>query len=225
MLGGAITHVPTVEDLYGLRKLCGDDDATVSYLSRLYNLPRDAIAPTVKSWLAELPHMPPPSRQRSAPPVVAPGIEACLRAAASSSAAGQPKQQTPADVMRIDLPPPSAPVQGKDVNVAAAMRALDSRLNRSTHRRQPIALPEVPASEPCRFLKLHGGLGRVPEEVPIEYIPTGHTRAVVARPGAHDGAAAAYLERAALLHGRGQRLEPRSGGKRDVLPSTWMTRK
>ena len=59
--------VPSMDDLYGLVKLCGSNDGVVNYLARVYGLEADIIKPTVLEWLSALPPLPPPSRQRSAP--------------------------------------------------------------------------------------------------------------------------------------------------------------
>ena len=72
-MAGSISRslaAPSADDLHGLLKLCGSEEATVAYLARIYNLPAEEIAPTFKAWLRELPPVAPPSRQRSAPPMV-----------------------------------------------------------------------------------------------------------------------------------------------------------
>ena len=69
-LVGRSLAAPSADDLHGLLKLCGSEEATVAYLARIYNLPAEEIAPTFKAWLRELPPVAPPSRQRSAPPMV-----------------------------------------------------------------------------------------------------------------------------------------------------------
>ena len=60
---------PSLEDLFGLRKLCGSDTAVIEYFANWYGMEADAIAPTIQGWLANCPDVPPPSRQRSAPAV------------------------------------------------------------------------------------------------------------------------------------------------------------
>ena len=124
--------VPSPEDLLGLRKLMGSNAKTVEYLAKLYNMETEAIRPTVEEWLAALPRIPPPSRQRSAPaeffsPVA---LEMRLKAAAAASKRG------PAQILEVNLPPPSAPVQGRGraasgdrLQTQAAMRALNTKLN------------------------------------------------------------------------------------------------
>ena len=58
---------PSLDDLFGLRKLCGSDIGVIEYLANWYDMEADAIAPTVQGWLANCPDVQPPSRQRSAP--------------------------------------------------------------------------------------------------------------------------------------------------------------
>ena len=125
---------PEQADLYALWRLCGTPDKVVHHIARSLSLVPSAIAPTVKQWLAELPEVPPPSRQRSAPAVLAPSMQARLVAAATPLQQLQRGQR--ADVLRLKTPPASAPALPGARDVTAAMRALDARLNRTARNGQ-----------------------------------------------------------------------------------------
>ena len=187
---------PSAADLFGLVQLFGgNEERVIAYLAQVYDLPPHAIQPTVHQWLEQLPAVPPPSRQRSAPPVLAPPVPHAAAAASSSSAI---------NIMPIRTPPASAPAHGS-ADLVRAMRALDSRMNHSTRvGRQPARL-----SQQANFEALLPP--SVPENAMFGYEP------------ADQDAAAAYLQREALVHGRGK-LEPTSGMARDAVASTWMTR-
>ena len=118
-------HAPSPEDLFGLLKLCGSEDGVIAYLARLWSMSTTAIGPTVRGWIKALPDVPPPSRQRSAPPVISPAVSAF---ALANATAGQHAKRPP-QVMQIREPPPSAPVPTSAPNLVAAMRALDARLS------------------------------------------------------------------------------------------------
>lgn len=119
---------PPAEDLQGLYALCGgSEEALITHLAKVHGVPPQDLAPTVLSWLAERPEIPPPSRQRSAPPVLAavdnkggraPSI---LRGVARTR---PPPQSAAADIGRSSL----------DSELAAAMRAVDTRLNKAPAR-------------------------------------------------------------------------------------------
>ena len=122
----AVVVRPPEEDLYGLYTLCGGDERLIiEHLAKVFERAPEDIAQTVRSWLADLPAVPPPSRQRSAPPMIAPST----RLASSSRAYPLPK----------NVPPLSAPTTSHDL--VAAMRALDNRLNRSTRTGDVAAQP------------------------------------------------------------------------------------
>jgi len=75
---------PSAQDLYALYRLCGGSAIeVVEFLARLWGENPAAIADVVFSWLVELPSVPPPpSRSRSAPPVLPPAIRQRLASAA-----------------------------------------------------------------------------------------------------------------------------------------------
>ena len=116
---------PSPEDLFGLLKLCGSEDGVIAYLAKHWSMSTTAIGPTVRGWIKALPDVPPPSRQRSAPPVISPAVSAF---ALANATAGQHAKRPP-QVMQIREPPPSAPVPTSAPNLVAAMRALDARLS------------------------------------------------------------------------------------------------
>lgn len=118
-------HPPTIEDLYGLLKLCGSESGVVDYFSRWYQLPKDTIQPTILGWLAALPAVPPPSRMRSAPAMSGP------RTAAAAPALTLRKPTAAVrgpDILPIKTPPASAPVH-QSAQIVAAMRSVDARLS------------------------------------------------------------------------------------------------
>ena len=231
-------YVPAAEDLMGLYQLCGSEEKVVEYLARLNGIPAETIAPIVRSWISGLPKLPVPSRQRSAPPVLNPPFAsvaaAVAKAVSGAPAAARSSTQLPPQVMKI-VPPSSAPARGS-AGVVAAFRALDSRLN-STTRAQ---LSDGPRRAPQQPQKLQ----LVPEEMPVEWngqrkwlnggAPTevlkpdvlggvGNQRGVGAP--LEDAALKAYLERNALVNGWGRLAPTGGGGRKEILPSTWMTRR
>lgn len=189
---------PTPETLTKLRKLCGNDAGVIALLAKQFGLPVEQVAPIVKAWLAELPPPPPPSRQRSAPPQLdGPAVHLC-----GAAAAMHPLQRAAAPP-----PPASAPVKsGSAASVLAAMRALDNRMNRHSN---PNAARGVPPT--------------VPEDSLLFGVARQSEKPEAPRGVDEDFAAAAYLQREALVHGRGK-LAPNGGGKGDAVRSTWMTR-
>ena len=77
---------PSMEDLLALNALFGNDpEGIVAFLARLWRATSSDIRPTVRTWLDALPPMPPPpSRSRTAPPVLPHGVEARLERARPS---------------------------------------------------------------------------------------------------------------------------------------------
>jgi hypothetical protein len=190
---------PPEEDLYGLYVLCGGDEHQIlEHLAKFFKRAPQDIAPTVRSWLADMPAIPPPSRQRSAPPKVAnQGVAPGVRLMASGPFSA-PK-----------APPHSAPTTSNDL--VAAMRALDNRLNRSTRGdergAEPASSRTPPALQPAFGAGVLPGLQPVPEEVAaVEY---------------SEDAAARYVQRAT----GNERLAVAGVNVQDkLLRSTWMTR-
>eukprot|EP00325_Prymnesiales_sp_UTEX-LB-985_P003127 CAMPEP_0174694808 /NCGR_PEP_ID=MMETSP1094-20130205/1321_1 /TAXON_ID=156173 /ORGANISM="Chrysochromulina brevifilum, Strain UTEX LB 985" /LENGTH=218 /DNA_ID=CAMNT_0015891145 /DNA_START=140 /DNA_END=796 /DNA_ORIENTATION=+ len=112
---------PPQEELLKLLQLCGSKDELTAFLAKVQGVSPATIAPMVTEWIAALQPLPPPSRQRSAPPALAPGLTDPWRSAQ------QHLLRRPAK-----LPPCSAPTPQSATSMMAAMRAIDSRLNRST---------------------------------------------------------------------------------------------
>ena len=197
----------------------------MAYLARLYGVPAHSIAMTVRSWLAALPSVPPPSRQRSAPPIV--GLSRMAPSVPSPSYSGQHR---PPEIMKVAQPPPSAPVLGNDKNVVAAMKALDMRLNRRVSTRLPLA-------SQSQQLNCHLGPfqpvalpGRVPEDAPAhhgddsDHLVKSLARKYNSSSGADEKALAAYLERAALVHGRTSKLNAptdAAAARKDACAPWW----
>ena len=217
---------PSLEDLYALRALCGSEEGTIAHLARCFDIPAETCAPVVHEWLEALPPIPPPSRQRSAPPVLAPAAHARIAAALASATGADIPSPFAAASSSLRIPPGSAPpAPGSGPGVIAAMRALDARLNNST--RSSHQHPGLPPS--------------VPEDAPVSYMPESYLkpRASGGKAVADDGpgvsesetlaAYGAYVERRALVHGQSKHLAPtsfssNSGEGKDAVPSTWMTR-
>ena len=73
---------PSAEDLYALYQLCGGSRSeVVSLLARLWGAAPAVIAPSVHSWLVQLPPIPVPSRTFSAPPALSVALAERLRRA------------------------------------------------------------------------------------------------------------------------------------------------
>jgi len=213
-------HAPTPDDLFGLLKLCGSEKGVIDYLARLWNMEASTIAPTVRIWIKALPAVPPPSRQRSAPPLISPAVSAFALARAPAAQ----RAMRPPDVMRVE-PPPSAPVQSSREAVIAAMRGLDARLNQNAAGKYSLlnAGPSIRGGGAQRVTI--NPLGRLPEHAQVDYTKGG----LDLRPGeggTAPEAADAYIARQAMVHGQG-RLAPTGAGagtKRGETSSNWMTR-
>lgn len=220
---------PTPDELQRILKLCGNEAGVIALMAKQYGLPAEAIAPTVRGWLAALPPLPPPSRQRSAPA----NLDAHLNSLVATRRGGKELPYPgalptpPSAGSRPGVPPASAPVQGRasTAEVVAAMRALDSRLNSASVAKNALAV------KPSTQQRAGAGGGilllppTVPEHVPLALLDASPGFAAPEIKGLdEDMEAAAYLQRAALVHGQG-RLEPRAGGHGDVVRADWMTRK
>jgi hypothetical protein len=244
MASSGFPHAPQAEDLIGLYQLCGSEVGVIAYLANLYGVSADVIAPTVRNWLADLPALPPPSRQRSAPPILAPAVRHRLASAA-------PPHFT--NIMRIEPPCSAAGIgQKENSNLIEAMRALDVRLNERARAGRDGRRGTQSATDTLALPERHVGwqnpdrtfLGHVPEEAPVDYLPlasrkggrgTGACSHLVGREGGgtapsaapaaarDDAALAAYLERSTLVHGQGKLAPTSLSGKKGSISSTWMT--
>ena len=152
---------------------------------------------------------------------------------------------TPTAALALFGAPGRLTVKGSSRDVAAAMRALDNRLNGSMNAKRYNLLGNAPARAPGRvgFLEIRqpgAKLDLVPEDGPSVQPVVDYTRPpglrnvpgqsvdTIIRMGVkpEDDAAAAYVMRSALVHGQG-RLEPTGAGagtKPGGVQSTWMTR-
>jgi len=244
-------QAPSVEDLTKLYELCGgDDDQVIAHLAKLFGLPPEAIASTVRTWLKMLPAVPPPSRQRSAPAVMA----------AEVGPLGVPKKAGMGSQMVKIQPPASAPVPGREV--IAAMRALDSRINKTNYSmhgntpwrmqrandfRSAFQQPEysVPEDHAVNHMRLDHVWSEAPRReagTAVADHPAAASVAVAATSplefrrliGNHGGSSSssstndknleAYLERQAIVHGQGKLAPAQPGSKVGGTSSTWMTR-
>jgi hypothetical protein len=112
--------VPTPDELRDLRRLCGSDELVIAYLAKTLALPAESIASDVRGWLADLPYIPPPSRQRSAP--AAPTQPLMARRAAS-------KDQHKPEIMRVRTPPKSAPCRPSSAELIKEMSMLNLHMS------------------------------------------------------------------------------------------------
>lgn len=118
------------EDLYGLLKLTGGDKpAVISHIAKVYGVQTESIADTVKSWLDDLPAIPPPSRQRSAPPAAPVACEIPLGLTRAAPGAARA-----AEVLSIREPPASAPVRQSSGDLIKTMAALNARISKPSAR-------------------------------------------------------------------------------------------
>lgn len=214
--------VPSATDLYALTRLCGDVPAVAQYLSGLYQCDRTMLEPIVRSWykVANVPPVVPPSRQRSAPPVLAPAA-----------------QVQDASVTAVPMvPPASAPLvrAASSAELIASLRRVDARLNRqpsNAHKlNQSLSVASLPEDRAVFYGQPEPRLatGRA---LDLSYsalssaLPAELKRRELERPGAaHDDALADFLQRTALVHGKIVAV-PTGGGARGDIPSNWMTRR
>jgi hypothetical protein len=191
-------RTPSPEELFKLLRLVGGShDQVVALLAKQYDLPPDVIAPTVLGWLEQLPEAPPPSRQRSAPPNLAP----------SNVVHRFPSSKGP-EILPIKTPPSTAPAvaaRGNMTGLMAAMRAVDSRLNQSTqasfsHKAKASEAPmgAVGGQQAMRLMP-----PSVPEDAPLVDMDFLLRDDVVGRKQTDDPALRAYMERYTIMHGSG----------------------
>ena len=181
-----------------------------------------SIAPVVMDWLSELPAIAPPSRMRSAPGHLAPSSFDPINIAAepiNPLPLGRPSQ---VQMLPIRTPPITAPVGAS--NIAAAMRAIDGRLNKfsqakySTNAKHATDL-RGDASQRIAFdagefvrtstLTGHQFLRPVPEEVPETLLAGESPANIAAAQERQKDALQAFMERQVHLHGGGGRLDTR----------------
>ena len=210
------------EELHRLLKLCGSEKGVVDYLAKAYGLPSASIAPVVMDWLSELPAIAPPSRMRSAPGHLAPSSFDPINLSAEPIKPlplGRPSQ---VQMLPIRTPPITAPVGAS--NIAAAMRAIDGRLNKfsqakySTNAKHATDL-RGDASQRIAFdagefvrtstLTGHQFLRPVPEEVPETLLAGESPANIAAAQERQKDALQAFMERQVHLHGGGGRLDTR----------------
>lgn len=116
-------RVPTPDELRDLLRLCGTAELVIAYLAKSLALPADSIADDVRSWLAELPDIPPPSRQRSAP--AAPVQTQMTRLASASKGSSNRGPE----ILRVRTPPKSAPVRPLSAELMKEMARLNLSIN------------------------------------------------------------------------------------------------
>lgn len=115
------------EDLHELFRLCAGNEAeVVQTLARLWQMDPSAIRPLVRSWfsIATFPPIVPPSRSRSAPPVLSPTLKRRLEAMAAEL--GVVPRAQPAGL--------SAPVYGSSGRPTGVLPSVLSALNEATAR-------------------------------------------------------------------------------------------
>lgn len=201
--------VPSPDELQRLLKLTGSEDAVVRMLARQWGLSPVVIATTVKGWLQNLPALPPPSRQRSAPGQLAPSSAF----AAFPTTIAVSAQRGP-EILPIRTPPCTAPVGPNAANLMAQMRAVNSRLNHGTQasysqrKAAPVTKPPMRVEFEQKFSLLPP---TVPEDEPVdmEHMPhplllkgdIGRLEQSVGAAASEDAALRAYLERHTIMHG------------------------
>ena len=112
----------SIDELHRLLHLTGSKEQVVELISGRHG--RESAAAAERAIADTVLPMPPPSRQRSAPPDLMPTLPA------PQGRRGFAVRRGP-DILPVQSPPASAPVQNV-ANVMAAMRAIDSRLNGRT---------------------------------------------------------------------------------------------
>ena len=200
-------------------KLVGSEEKVIEYIAKQYGLSVDQVAPTVKGWLAALPAVPPPSRQRSAPPLLA------LNASANASSLRRHQYNnvpSRAEVIPIKPPPASAPTGASSAEVMAAMRSLDARLNARNAGR---ALPDQSGARRIERHQLALLPPSVPENGPLMVFDAKPQEATGQQ--AADEALAAYMQRSVLVHNAGRLANAGVGSNptaQEAVRSNWMTR-
>ena len=213
---------PDPDDLYGLYKLCGSEDAVVEHIAKACGVEPVQIRQQILACLAQLPEVPPPSRQRSAPPVVAPEQRVLAQTAANSNSLFRGGSTGGPDVLRVRAPPQSAPATGSRGDIAAAMRALDSRLNQSSRARFSHRAAEVdmalpgPPSAAAAWAGMPNSAAVGPVWLGMPGVPEESEQAD------GDEAASRYLERSAI--GAGIAAVQPDQRLKEPLASSWMTR-
>ena len=211
---------PPAEDLHALYKLCGGSEGLLAHhLAKIYGVTPSELSPTVASWLIGVPEIVPPSRQRSAPPVMAP------EARCNAGARNEPGLLPPSSALPTGAPPLSAPAAARlcGQDLMLAMRAIDARLNHSASSARDsswdarlCSLPQSRVVAPARSTVIGGpalaapsrgwlALQRVPEETPVTGEQSaGRDPSVAAarylQRTSDDDAASRYLEHAYGIH-------------------------
>ncbi len=165
---------PPAEDLFALYRLCGGDEVKViDLLAQLWGTAAVSIAPMVRQWLQNMPKLVPPSRSRTAPPMLE---FAPFWADAAAARAGGGRRISPvppklAAMVPLGLhkaPPMSAPggdgkgVAGRDrtargggdvgAGIARQLNALNARVNsRVVLNNEGGALQPMPEDAPVDF--------------------------------------------------------------------------
>ena len=152
---------PSIDDLFALYRLCGGNESRcIDLLARLWDAPRDAIAPTVRQWLSGLPSVAPPSRSRSAPPMLPAWLAGADAVLASGKLGPIPTAAAPIAVAPCRPPPISAPARPNVLDrkgpntaskdVLALHRAVQQHAAKlgNTHARQVLALQPVSEDAP-----------------------------------------------------------------------------
>lgn len=121
---------PSVDDLFALYRLCGgDSERVVELLSRLWSTQPEAIRPTVLAWIGGLPATyKPPSRSRTAPPVLPQWFMSAGQRAAAAARSGRGRMGAAGRGATLALP---AGVKPPPLSAPAASGAAASELPRS----------------------------------------------------------------------------------------------
>ena len=161
---------PSVEDLLALYQLCGGSPRTVvEVLARLWRTSPDAIRATVEGWLTHLPPIKPPSRSQSAPPVLAPALEARLKSVTPYRRAIQmPTVPTTVQVPAVSAPGRSSlDLVSRSSSSDEVVSRLRSFANRPRTEAQILTLPdESPQFVPVVLTQSE--MAALPEDVPMD---------------------------------------------------------
>ena len=189
--------LPTPEELFHLLKLCGSEQQVVAYLAKKFCVSPGSIAETVHGWLANLPTVPPPSRQRSAPAIPLNGIK--FRSLTSSSSLSTAVSfQTRPEMLTVKTPPASAPVRPASREMMKTLERLNHRINHSTLAASSTLYHRTPLGDVQQVVMDHRNKfattlcpPSVPEHAPVtdeeqairKYLERSMTRLSHAQPG------------------------------------------
>jgi hypothetical protein len=215
---------PSFEDIRALYELCGGRALEVVLtLAKCWGERPEDIAPTVCSWLVDMPPILPPSRSRSAPPVLPPAMKARLSSARPQRTSAHARSSIWSRSATSGPVAVTAPVRagtGRRLDSAlAGLHAANTRLNGAASRSmfedgdrrraapprtQVYSLHHEPAFVPVVLTAAQ--VEAVPEEAPVEQW---------GEPSAEDPALTAFMQRSLAMQGKLKATVRSEGGKRE----------